>query len=78
MSNEPNKKYGKDYIKRRTNELYDLLPTDKEERKKRYDIRDEVIELNYAFFGYVHLNTELIYPLQYFSNRGCPRKSDGI
>lgn len=57
MSNEPIKKYGKDYIKRRTNELYDLLPTDKEERKKRYDIRDEVIELNYAFFGYVANNT---------------------
>lgn len=57
MPNESNKKHGKEYIKRRTNELYDLLPMDKEERKKCFYIRDEIIELNYAFFGYVANNT---------------------
>lgn len=42
-----------DYIKRRTNELYDMLPSDEEGRKSRKDIRDQIIELNYKFFGYV-------------------------
>ena len=46
-----------DYIKRRTLELYDLLPQNKEERKKHIEIRDEIIELNYAFFGYVATHT---------------------
>lgn len=45
------------YIKQRTLELYDSLPQDEEERKKRTDVRDEIIELNYAFFAYVASHT---------------------
>jgi hypothetical protein len=47
----------KDYIKQRTIELYDLLPMEEEARKKQYSIRDEIIELNYKFFGYVASST---------------------
>ena len=46
-----------EYIKRRTLELYDSLPDDEEGRKARKDVRDEVIKLNYAFFGYVASHT---------------------
>lgn len=42
-----------DYIKTRTIELYDQLPMIEDERKKRLDVRDEVLMLNYKFFGYV-------------------------
>lgn len=44
-------------IKQRTQELYDSLPQEKEARKSRIDVRDEVIELNYTFFGYVASKT---------------------
>lgn len=44
-------------IKRRTIELYDQLPMDEEGRKARLDIRDQVIELNYNFFGFVASHT---------------------
>ena len=40
-------------IKKRTIELYDMLPEDEEGRKARIDIRDQVIELNYTTFGYI-------------------------
>lgn len=40
-------------IKKRTIELYDQLPQEEEARKARIDIRDEVIKLNYSFFGYI-------------------------
>lgn len=40
-------------IKKRTIELYDMLPDDEEGRKARIDIRDKVIELNYTTFGYI-------------------------
>lgn len=44
----------KEWIKARTQELYDMLPlTSEEDRKARTDIRDEVLELNNGFFGYV-------------------------
>lgn len=46
-----------EYIKQRTQELYAMLPDDEEERKSRLDIRDEIIELNYKFFGYVASHT---------------------
>lgn len=46
-----------DYIKRRTQELYDSLPQNKIERMSKTDIRDEIIELNYAFFGYIATHT---------------------
>ena len=43
-----------EWIKERTIELYNYLPqTTLEERSKYIDIRDEVINLNYKFFGYV-------------------------
>lgn len=40
-------------IKQETIQLYDQLSMDLEIRKKQYDIRDKILELNYAFFGYV-------------------------
>ena len=47
-----------EWVKLRTLELYDYLPqTSLEERYTYTDIRDEVIELNYAFFGYVATHT---------------------
>ena len=46
-------KVTKDYIRERTQELYDSLPMDLEKRKACISIRDEIIELNYKFFGYV-------------------------
>ncbi len=48
---------GNKYTKQRTLELYDMLPDDEEERKSRIDIRDELIEINYKFFGYVASHT---------------------
>lgn len=46
-----------EYIKNKTIELYDSLPNDEEGRKARTDIRDQIIELNYTFFGYVASHT---------------------
>ena len=46
-----------EYIKRKTLELYDSLPKDKALRMQRTDVRDKIIELNYAFFGYVATRT---------------------
>lgn len=44
-------------IKEETLRLYRSLPQDAEERKKRLDVRDRVIELNYTFFGYIASHT---------------------
>lgn len=44
-------------IKYLTNQLYDQLPLDEEERKSRLDIRDKVFKLNQSFFGYVATHT---------------------
>lgn len=44
-------------IKEKTIALYDQLPQDEEGRKARTDIRDQVIDLNYSFFGYVATHT---------------------
>lgn len=46
----------KNDIKRKTIELYDSLSQDLETRKKQTDIRDQIIELNYTFFGYIASN----------------------
>ena len=43
--------------KRLTIELYDQLPQELEPRLLRHDIRDQVFELNYTFFGYVASKT---------------------
>lgn len=48
---------GNDYVKQRTQELYSMLPDEEEARKSRLDIRDELLELNYKFFGYVASHT---------------------
>lgn len=47
-----------DWRKERTLELYDLLPqTTLEERFTYTDIRDEIVHLNYTFFGYIASHT---------------------
>ena len=49
-----NKKYtNSEYVKKRTLELYSQLSQNENERKARTDIRDQIIELNYSFFGYI-------------------------
>lgn len=55
MSEKPLK--GNELIKQRTLDLYSQLPDDEIERKSRLDIRDQIIELNYKFFGYVASHT---------------------
>lgn len=57
MDQSNNTSKSSDYIKKRTIELYESLPQNLEERLKRTDIRDEVIELNYSFFGYIASKT---------------------
>lgn len=52
----------KEYVKQRTLELYDMLPDDEAGRKARTDIRDEIIQLNYSFFGYVATHTYINNP----------------
>lgn len=44
-------------IKRRTLEIYDSMPQNKQLRMQCLSQRDEIIELNYAFFGYVAKST---------------------
>lgn len=46
-----------DFVKKRTLEIYDSMPQDKELRKNCLSERDEIIDLNYKFFGYVASNT---------------------
>ena len=46
-----------DYIKKRTQELYDSLPQDRALREARLDVRDELVSLNYSFFGYIASHT---------------------
>lgn len=55
MSNSQH--YTKEYVKQKTSELYDSLPHDKEARMNSLEIRDQIIELNYSFFGYVASST---------------------
>lgn len=54
MQNDISKK---EYVKQKTIELYDSLPQDLELRMSRIDIRDQIIDLNYSFFGYVASHT---------------------
>ena len=44
-------------IKQRTLEIYNSMPQDRKLRQACYAERDEIIELNYAFFGYVAKST---------------------
>lgn len=53
----------KDWIKARTQELYDMLPlTTLEERNSYTWIRDEIIELNMGFFKYLAKNKYIADP----------------
>ena len=47
----------RDSVKQKTRELYLSLPDELTARKARLDIRDQSIELNYTFFGYVASHT---------------------
>lgn len=59
-----------DWIKARTQELYDMLPqTTLEEREQYTDIRDEIIELNYSFFGYIAKNQYVTDPLVTYEDK---------
>lgn len=59
-----------DWVKARTQELYDMLPqTTLEERNSYTDIRDEIIELNYSFFGYVARDTFVADPLVAYDDK---------
>lgn len=46
-----------DSIKQRTLDIYDSMPQEKEKRKNCLAERDEIIDLNYKFFGYVASHT---------------------
>lgn len=60
----------KDWIKARTQELYDMLPqTTLEERNTYTEIRDEIIELNYSFFGYVAKNQYVTDPMATYEDK---------
>lgn len=59
-----------DWVKARTQELYDMLPqTTLEERNKYTDIRDEIIEINYSFFGYVAKNQYVTDPMATYEDK---------
>lgn len=59
-----------DWIKARTQELYDMLPqTTLEERNSYTEIRDEIIELNYPFFGYIAKNQYVTDPMATYEDK---------
>ena len=59
-----------EWIKARTQELYDMLPqTTLEERNTFTDIRDEIIVLNDAFFGYVAKTTYVTDPMATYEDK---------
>lgn len=49
--------YSKEYIKARTQEIYDSMPQEKNLRMNCLKERDELITLNYTFFGYIASHT---------------------
>ena len=65
-----NYKSKKEWIKARTIELYDMLPqTTLEDRENYTDIRDEIIDLNYSFFGYVAKETYVTDPMATYEDK---------
>ena len=59
-----------DWIKARTQELYDSLPmTTLKDRESYTNVRDEIIEINYAFFGYVARETYVTDPLVTYDDK---------
>ena len=68
--NRSDYKTKKAWIKARTIELYDMLPqTTLEEREKYTDIREEIIKLNYSFFGYVASETYVTDPMATYEDK---------
>ena len=60
----------KEWIKARTQELYDMLPqTTLAERESYTDIRDEILELNYSFLGYVAKETYVTDPMATYEDK---------
>lgn len=58
------------WIKARTQELYDMLPqTTLKDRMSYTDIRDEIIVLNDSFFGYVAKNTYVTDPMATYEDK---------
>ena len=58
------------WVKARTQELYDMLPqTTLEERNTYTEIRDEIIEINYSFFGYVAKNQYVTDPYATYEDK---------
>lgn len=59
-----------DWVKARTQELYDMLPqTTLSERNKFTNIRDEIIEINYPFFGYIAKHTKVTDPIATYEDK---------
>jgi hypothetical protein len=59
-----------DWIKARTQELYDMLPqTTLKERDAHTEIRDEIIKINFSFFGYIAKNTYVTDPLATYDDK---------
>lgn len=59
-----------DWVKARTQELYDMLPqTTLEERNTFTNIRDEIVEINYSFFGYVAKGTYVTDPMATYEDK---------
>lgn len=59
-----------DWVKARTQELYDMLPqTTLEERNSYTEIRDEIIEINYSFFGYIAKNQYVTDPMATYEDK---------
>ena len=60
----------KAWIKARTLELYDMLPqTTLAEREQYTDIRDEILQLNYSFLGYVAKETYVTDPMATYEDK---------
>jgi len=58
------------WIKVRTQELYDMLPqTTLAERNNYTEIRDEIVALNYSFFGYVAKGTYVTDPMATYEDK---------
>ena len=59
-----------EWVKARTQELYDMLPqTTLEERMQYTDIRDEIIAINYSFFGYIAKKQVVTDPLATYEDK---------
>lgn len=58
-----------EFIKRRTLEIYDSMPQEKSKRMECLKERDEIIELNYSFFGYVASHTYINNPTVLYEDK---------